>query len=246
MSRDLEATSKFLSLVLRHRSDTIGLSLTSDGWANVSELVAAARERGLELSEALVLEVVRSSDKQRFALSADGACIRANQGHSVAVDLNLAALPPPCDLFHGTGDRFLDSIRAQGLLAGSRQHVHLSAERATAERVGAHRSENGVWLTDRVPIAFLDLRAWSVVGPDRVAGGRSALHSRSVYATVSASSNSAQAAPLDSRPPCTQSRTLSEGIRIMPNPAFLGRRNRPRQVDGRYQQQQHTARSSKQ
>lgn len=170
--------SKFLSLVLRHRPDAIGLSLDAQGWADVDELIALAGAAGKPLTRTIVTEIVATSDKQRFVLSPDGARIRANQGHSVDIELGLAPSVPPATLFHGTTDRFLDSIRAQGLIAGLRRHVHLSRDEATAIKVGQRHgraivlliqagrmhqegrhlylSDNGVWLTDAVPPQFID------------------------------------------------------------------------------------------
>lgn len=175
----LVAHSKFLSLVLRHRPEAIGLNLDPQGWAQLDELIRLANAHGRSLDHATIVGIVAASDKQRFAMSADGRRIRANQGHSVAVDLKLAALPPPDLLFHGTADRFVASIRAQGLLPQARQHVHLSADVATATAVGArhgrpvvltvqaarmqrdghvfHCSANGVWLTAAVPAEYLDV-----------------------------------------------------------------------------------------
>jgi putative RNA 2'-phosphotransferase len=175
----LVRTSKFLSLVLRHKPEAIGLTLDPEGWADVDELIALAGREGRSLSRGLIARVVATNDKQRFALSPDGSKIRANQGHSVDIDPGLAPVVPPDILFHGTATRFLDSIRAQGLIPGSRLHVHLSADEATALKVGRrhgrpvvltvrsgamhaagmafYRSENGVWLTDRVPAEFLEI-----------------------------------------------------------------------------------------
>lgn len=162
--------SKFLSYVLRHKPESIGLQLDANGWASVDDLVARA---GNGLTHALVTEIVRTNSKQRFALSDDGAMIRANQGHSVEVDLALTPAAPPETLFHGTARRTLDAIRAAGLSKMSRHHVHLSADAETATTVGARygppvvlevragemhragaaffRAQNGVWLTDAVP-----------------------------------------------------------------------------------------------
>ncbi len=170
----LVKASKFMSLILRHRPETIGIALDAEGWVPVAELVA--RSNG-KLDSALVAEVVRTSDKQRFALSEDGLNIRANQGHSVDVDLGLAPMKPPDVLYHGTADRFLHSIRQKGLVSRSRRHVHLSSDPETATAVGARHgnpvvllvearrmhmaenafylSKNGVWLTDHVPPEFL-------------------------------------------------------------------------------------------
>src|SRR4051794_6972565 len=109
MSYDKIKISKFLSYVLRHRPDEIGLTLDANGWTPVSELIAKARDASVDLSEDIIREVVRTSDKQRFALSEDGTRIRANQGHSVEVDLQLEPTQPPDFLFHGTATRFVDA-----------------------------------------------------------------------------------------------------------------------------------------
>lgn len=170
-------TSKFLSYVLRHRPDSIGLVLDGAGWASINELIRKARSAGKKLSRTLIEEVVANNDKQRFALSADGERIRASQGHSVDIDLDLKPLQPPEVLYHGTATRFLESIMARGLQPGSRRHVHLSADIGTARKVGQRhgkpvileldaramhqaglvffRADNGVWLTAHVPPAFL-------------------------------------------------------------------------------------------
>lgn len=179
MNTHLVSTSKFLSLVLRHRPDKIGLSLDPQGWADVEELLRRSAASGRTLTRAVLEEVVRSNDKQRFVFSEDGCRIRANQGHSVAVDLGSTPTEPPPVLFHGTATRFLASIQSQGLLPGRRQHVHLSADAATAGKVGQRhgnpvvlridaarmhaagyaffRAENGVWLTGPVPADFLEV-----------------------------------------------------------------------------------------
>jgi putative RNA 2'-phosphotransferase len=177
MADDLVKMSKFLSLVLRHKPEEIGLVLDEYGWANVEELIRRANERGSRLSRPLLERIVAESDKQRFALSDDGQKIRANQGHSVNIELGLPPVEPPELLYHGTASRFLDSIRREGLHSGNRQHVHLSIDAETATKVGQRhgrpvvlivraremwtagcqffRSENGVWLTDHVPIEYL-------------------------------------------------------------------------------------------
>jgi putative RNA 2'-phosphotransferase len=167
--------SKYLARHLRHDPARIGISLDPQGWVGVDELLAAAARDGFRFSRAELEHVVATNDKRRYAL--DGERIRASQGHSVAVDLGLAAVEPPAFLFHGTVARFLSAIRAEGLKPMARHHVHLSPDRETATRVGArrgrpviltvdagamhraghvfHRSENGVWLTDAVPPGFL-------------------------------------------------------------------------------------------
>lgn len=170
--------SKLLSLVLRHRPDELGLVLDAGGWVEVDDLRAALAARGEVVSAADLTELVRTSDKQRFALSSDGRRIRAQQGHSVPVELGYAPAAPPEVLFHGTVARFLPSIRTRGLLKGRRHHVHLSETEDTASRVGGRRgapvvlrvraaemaaaghaffqTPNRVWLTDHVPPGFID------------------------------------------------------------------------------------------
>ena len=169
--------SKFLSLVLRHEPARIGIALDSAGWTDVDALLAAMAAHGTAITRDELVQIVATSDKQRFALSPDGARIRANQGHSVEVELELAPAVPPALLYHGTVDRFLASIKDKGLLKGERHHVHLSADIATADKVGGRRgkpvvltvraadmvgagypffvSQNGVWLTDHVPPTFI-------------------------------------------------------------------------------------------
>ena len=178
----LKETSKFLSYVLRHKPDTIGLILDEHGWATVDELLACAAESGRKLSVALLHRVVQESDKQRFIFDADQTRIRANQGHSISVDLELEPIQPPTYLFHGTARRFIPSIRERGLVKGERQQVHLSGNSTTASQVGQrhgkpvvltvraeqmadaghlfYRSQNDVWLTDGVPSHFID---WTCV-----------------------------------------------------------------------------------
>jgi putative RNA 2'-phosphotransferase len=177
MSKKDVSNSKFLSLVLRHQPETIGVSLDPNGWIDVEVLLGAMAQHGRTLSREDLERLVRESDKQRFALSEDGKRIRANQGHSVEVDLALAPQTPPEILYHGTVDRFLDSILSTGLRKGERHHVHLSANLETAEKVGQRRgqpvileirsgdmhragvpfflSDNGVWLVDHVPTEFI-------------------------------------------------------------------------------------------
>lgn len=169
--------SKFLSYVLRHAPQSIGLRLDSNGWANVGELLLKAQGAGQAIDLPMLREVVATSDKKRFTLSDDGARIRAAQGHSVPVDLDIAPMIPPAMLFHGTARTSVATIMTEGLRPGSRQKVHLSLDETTALKVGqrhgkpvvlrvdaagmhAHgiafwRTENGVWLTDHVPAQFL-------------------------------------------------------------------------------------------
>src|SRR5438067_13464857 len=173
------ATSKLLSFVLRHRPDSIKLTLDAQGWAEVDDLLACLRAHGKAIDRALLERVVAGNDKQRFALSPDGARIRASQGHSIGIDLALQPAEPPPVLYHGTASRFLESILASGLRVGARRHVHLSADVETATRVGArhgfpvvlrvdaarmqvdgivfYQSENGVWLTGVVAPRYLQV-----------------------------------------------------------------------------------------
>lgn len=182
----LFATSKLLSYVLRHRPDSIGLTLDANGWATVDDLLACCAAHGKTLDRALLDRVVVQNDKQRFAFSADGARIRASQGHSIAVDLQLQAVVPPDVLYHGTASRFLKAIMASGLHAGNRDHVHLSRDIDTARQVGTrhgfpvvlrvdarrmqedghvfHLSDNAVWLTDAVAPRYLAVDATNGAG----------------------------------------------------------------------------------
>ena len=172
---DVVGVSKRLSYVLRHRPDSVGLTLDDAGWVAVDALLAA-----VHLTRAQLEQVVAGNDKRRFAFDGSGTRIRASQGHSVAVDLGYAPAAPPAELFHGTVERFLPSILAEGLRPGNRHAVHLSVDRATAEQVGARRgrpvvlrvdaaamvhdgvvftrSDNGVWLVDTVPPRYLTRR----------------------------------------------------------------------------------------
>lgn len=169
--------SKFLSYVLRHRPDSINISLDTEGWVNIDELLKQAQQHGKAITHSLLKEIVQTNDKQRFIISEDGTRIRANQGHSIPVDLKLQPKNPPAYLYHGTAQKYLDSIMTQGLKKRNRQHVHLSFEKETAIKVGSrhgkvvilkiaaqdmqraghsfYRSENNVWLTDHVPVEFL-------------------------------------------------------------------------------------------
>ncbi len=139
MNKQYITISKFLSFVLRHDPKAIGITLDAEGWVPVDELLAAAAHHGQPIRREQLDEVVATNDKKRFSFSPDGRLIRANQGHSVEVDLGLVPVEPPDLLYHGTVERFLDSIRNQGLLRGNRHHVHLSTDRETAARVGQRR-----------------------------------------------------------------------------------------------------------
>ena len=176
MSDPLKKTSKFLSLVLRHNPALVGIALDSAGWVAVEDLLEGCRRNGQPITLEELREVVRSSDKQRFTFSDDGQRIRANQGHSVQVDLGYEPAVPPEVLFHGTTKKYLESIRKNGLEKGKRHHVHLSEKRETAAAGSRHgklvileiasgpihragipfyRTPNGVWLADQVPVEYL-------------------------------------------------------------------------------------------
>ena len=172
--KDLKTISKFISLVLRHKPETIGLVLDKNGYANVQELI---QKSNYDFDFKTLVEVVETNNKQRFSFNEDRTLIRANQGHSINVDLELTSQQPPNILYHGTATRFLDSIRDKGLIPNGRQHVHLSKDRATAINVGSRHgtpivllidalqmfnaghkffcSENGVWLTQEVPLKYI-------------------------------------------------------------------------------------------
>jgi putative RNA 2'-phosphotransferase len=174
---DVVRVSKRLSYVLRHRPDSVGLTLDDAGWVAVDALLTALASSGLNLTRADLEHVVATNDKQRFAFDDTGTRIRASQGHSVDVGLGYAPEAPPDVLFHGTVERFLPAILAEGLRPGRRHAVHLSPDVVTARRVGARRgrpvvlrvdaaglaaaggefsrSANGVWLVDAVPPEYL-------------------------------------------------------------------------------------------
>lgn len=169
--------SKFLSLVLRHKPQKIGLTLDAEGWVDVEALLAAMAREGKAINRARLERVVANNDKQRYGFDETGTRIRARQGHSLKVEMNFAAVAPPPRLWHGTVERFIRPIFVEGLKPGRRQHVHLSADIDTARAVGARRgrpvvltvdaaamqaaghefylSDNGVWLTAAVPPGFL-------------------------------------------------------------------------------------------
>ncbi|OOV90350.1 RNA 2'-phosphotransferase [Pseudomonas sp. MF4836] len=174
----IDETSKFLSYVLRHEPQAIGLELDTEGWGDIDALISGAARDGRQLSRELIAQVVDSNDKKRFSLSADGQRIRAVQGHSNKdVQLQLEARQPPAILYHGTATRFMESINQKGLIPGSRHHVHLSQDLETASAVGQrygkvvilqiaaqdmqaqgftfYQAENGVWLTEQVPVSFI-------------------------------------------------------------------------------------------
>jgi putative RNA 2'-phosphotransferase len=169
--------SKYLAKYLRHAPEELGLTLQPGGWVPVDDLLDAARRHGFVIDYDELIECVETSDKKRFSFDDTGELIRANQGHSVEVDLQLEETKPPERLYHGTVARFLPSIHETGLIRGNRHHVHLSKDVETARKVGARRgqpvilkvdaermhrdghkfyvSANGVWLTDSVPPEYL-------------------------------------------------------------------------------------------
>jgi putative RNA 2'-phosphotransferase len=178
METPIPTSSKFLSLVLRHQPHLIGLSLDEQGWASVEELLHRVQQSGRELLPEQLQSIVANCPKQRFRFSEDGLRIRANQGHSLPIELGLAPQVPPQRLYHGTAEATLESIRQQGLLRQSRHHVHLSSDPISARTVGMrhgkprvlgiralqmhqnghlfYQSDNGVWLTETVPVEYLE------------------------------------------------------------------------------------------
>jgi putative RNA 2'-phosphotransferase len=177
MDKRLIRVSKYLAKYLRHAPHELGLSLQPGGWVPVDDLLVAAEKHGFPISYDELVECVETSDKRRYSFDETGDLIRANQGHSVAVDLELEDREPPEMLYHGTVERFLPSIRSGGLNKRKRRHVHLSKDVETARKVGARRgkpvvltvdagrmhrdghkfflSANGVWLTETVPADYL-------------------------------------------------------------------------------------------
>lgn len=174
----LTAFSKFLSLVLRHHPELIGLNMDPNGWVLIEELIEkASLHKKMNLTVELIDEIVRTNSKKRFILDETGTRIRANQGHSIHVDLELKPQIPPDILFHGTADRFLDKILLEGLKPMSRTQVHLSSSIGTALEVGRRHgrpvvlhvmakamhdagfhfylSENHVWLVNTVPPEYI-------------------------------------------------------------------------------------------
>src|SRR5882724_2569539 len=170
MKDNLTKTSKFLSLVLRHKPEEIGINLDTAGWVSVAKLLDGCNKHGVAITLELLETVVATSDKKRFAFSEDKSMIRANQGHSVEVDLGYQTQEPPEFLYHGTAERFISSIMETGLVKRDRHHVHLSRDIETAAKVGQRHgkpvvlivksglmhnqgleffvSGNGVWLTE--------------------------------------------------------------------------------------------------
>ena len=172
----LKETSKFISLILRHKPETIGITLDEHGWANVDEFISGiAKTHPIDM--AILEQIVAEDEKQRYSFNEDKTLIRANQGHSIPVDVELEEKQPPEILYHGTGEKYISSINEQGLIPKSRLYVHLSGDEETARKVGQRhgkpviykvksgemyndgykffRSVNGVWLTKSVPVKYL-------------------------------------------------------------------------------------------
>ena len=177
-AKQTKNTSKFISLILRHKPETIGISLDEHGWADVQDLIDGVnRADGHVLDMELLEEIVRVDEKQRYSFNENHTLIRANQGHSVPVDVELEEKIPPDILYHGTGEKYVSSIDAQGLIPKSRLYVHLSSDMETAKKVGSRHgkpiiyeincrgmaedgyhfflSANRVWLTKEVPVRYL-------------------------------------------------------------------------------------------
>jgi len=169
--------SRFLSLVLRHKPEKIGISLDAKGWADVNELIAKMSSFGKHIDFETLEHVVEIDNKQRYSFNTDKSKIRANQGHSIEIELGYIPEPPPKILYHGTGNKYVNSIYKTGIQKRNRHHVHLSMDIETAIDVGQrhgmpyvfevlaeemvkdgftfYKSENGVWLTDHVPVKYL-------------------------------------------------------------------------------------------
>lgn len=180
MKQDLTKLSRFLSLILRHSPQTIGITIEKNGaWVNVNELINGINKDGkFHIDMKILEEIVKTDNKQRYSFNEDKTKIRANQGHSIDIDMGFKETVPPEILYHGTAERFAESILADGLKKMGRQYVHLSKDTETASKVGARHgklyifkvlsgemyrqgykfycSDNGVWLTDYVPTNFLE------------------------------------------------------------------------------------------
>lgn len=175
---NLENISKYMCLILRHKPETIGITLDEHGWANVDELIDGIRKDNPGFDLGHLYEIVKTDSKGRYSFNEDKTLIRCNQGHSIPVDVELEEAKPPKQLWHGTGEKYVSAIDEQGLLHKNRLYVHLSTNEETAIKVGKRHgkpvlytvnaeemyqdgykfflSKNGVWLTDRVPVKYLD------------------------------------------------------------------------------------------
>ena len=177
-NKNLNRMSKFISLILRHHPETVGITLDEHGWANVDELIKGV-QKTRALDRKMLEEIVDADEKGRFSFSPDKTLIRANQGHSIPVDVELPVVKPPEYLYHGTGQKYVESIDRSGLIPKGRLYVHLSGDVDTAVNVGRrhgkpvvyrvdckrmwkdghvfYRSVNGVWLIKAVPVEYLEL-----------------------------------------------------------------------------------------
>ena len=173
---NLIKTSRFISLILRHKPETIGITLDEHGWANVEELIAGVNKK-YPIDMQILEKIVNDDDKNRYSFNGDKTMIRANQGHSIPVDVELKKLNPPDILYHGTGEKYVESIKKQGLIRKNRLYVHLSDNIEIAEKVGKRhgkpviyeidckkmiedgieffKSENNVWIVESVPVKYL-------------------------------------------------------------------------------------------
>ena len=176
---DLNNISKYMSLILRHKPDVIGIELDEHGWANVNDLISGIEKDNHGFNFELLEEIVRSDSKQRYSFNDDKSLIRANQEHSVNVDVELKEKEPPEYLYHGTGEKYVKFINQDGLIPKSRLYVHLSKDIKTAENVGKRHgkeiiyrinsgrmyrngykfylSENGIWLTKEASVKYLEM-----------------------------------------------------------------------------------------
>ena len=174
---DLNLISKYIALILRHKPEEIGITLDEHGWADTNKLIAGVEKKYPEFSKVWLMQIVEHDEKQRYSFGDGFSKIRANQGHSIPVDLELEPVKPPALLWHGTGQKYVDSIEKEGLIPKSRQYVHLSSDHETALEVGKRHGEpalylvntlgmytdgydfflsaNGVWLTKEVPFEYL-------------------------------------------------------------------------------------------
>lgn len=176
---EVDKLSIFISLVLRHKPDAAGIQLDEHGWANVDELIEGISKTGRKIDLDILEEIVRTDKKQRYSFNENKSLIRANQGHSIPVDVELDEKQPPQYLYHGTAERFLNAIMTEGLKPMSRLYVHLSKDKKTAVKVGKRHgspvvlmvraeemwkdgikfylSQNGVWLTKYIDVRYIEI-----------------------------------------------------------------------------------------
>lgn len=172
-----ENMGRFISLILRHHPETVGIQLDAHGWANVDELLHGINVSGRKIDMKMLERIVQNNNKKRYSFNEDKTKIRANQGHSIKVDVEMQEIIPPNELYHGTADRFMDSIKEKGILKMSRQYVHLSLDVETAVMVGKRHgkpiilvvdtknmledgytfwlSDNGVWQSEDIPWKYV-------------------------------------------------------------------------------------------